>query len=158
MIDANNYLLYATDTIAARILAAPLTFPTYLSLTGTERIFVATQVDAMYAAHQFFSDYNKKTLRFFDSLCDTVVAPTSIQDLGMRNTEFKTRPNPTNDVLNISVSEELVGEEFSIYDISGRKMMSNKIVQANFHCPTANITPGIYFVKIGNLAKKFVKQ
>jgi hypothetical protein len=157
-LDANNYLLYATDTITARIIAAPLTFPTFLSLTQAEKIFVGTQVDAMYAAHQFFSDYNKKTLRFFDSLCDTVAIPTGIADFGMRNAEFGVQPNPTTGDLNVAVSDEMLGEEISVYDLSGRKVISAAVTAVNCKLQTVNLANGIYFVKIGTLAKKFVKQ
>ncbi len=155
-LDADNYLLYASDTIAARILAAPLTFPVFLSLTATEKIFVSTQVDAMYSAHQFYSDYNKKTLKFFDSLCDTVLA--SIFDFGFRDADLEMYPNPASHYLNISVSAEFLGESISVFDISGRKIFEQLIPAINFSVPVFELSGGLYLLKAGTNVKKFMAQ
>lgn len=157
LLDVNNYLLYASDTIAARIIAAPLTFPVFLSLMQTEKVFVSTQVDAMYSAHQFYSDYNKKTLKFFNSLCEPPIL-TSISDFGMQNADLKIQPNPAKDVLNVEVSYELIGEKISIADLNGRIILSERIVSVICQLSTADFPNGVYFLKAGTCIKKFVKQ
>ena len=158
LLDANNYLLYASDTIAARIIAAPLTFPTFLSLSSIEKIFVSTQVDAMYAAHQFYSDYNKKTLRFFDSLCDTGGAPTAVEEIGNLKLEIILSPNPTSGNLNISFAEAMIGEEFLIVDVCGRILVKPRITSSTIHLSTSHLAAGIYFVVMKNMVKKFIKE
>ncbi len=158
LLDVNNYLLYASDTIAARIAATPSAYPYFLSLNGLQRIFVGTQVDAMYAAHQFYSDYNKKTLRFFDSLCDTVSTPSSVEEVRNQNLKIRLTPNPTGNDISVEVDEELIGEEISVLDISGRKFLNAIALNQKTTLTTQNLASGIYFLEIGNSVKKFVKQ
>ena len=155
LLSADKYLLYATDTIGVRIQSSPSSYPQFLTLSATDRIFMATQVDVMYSGHQFFCDYDKRTLEFFNYQC---AIPTDILDFRNDILDFKIQPNPVNDVLSISIPYELVGEEVSVYDLSGRKIMSDKAVRSNVLCPISNITSGIYFVKIRNNTRKFVKQ
>lgn len=155
LLNANGYLLYATDTIAARILATPLSYPQYLTLSATDKVFMATQVDVMYSAHQFFCDYDKRTLEFFNNQC---AAPNAIEDARHETSRIQLNPNPTSDVLQVSVSEEMMGEEISIIDLSGRKIRSTVVSAANLTLETVNLANGIYFLQIGNIIRRFVKQ
>ncbi len=155
LLSADKYLLYATDTIGARILASPASYPQYLTLAATDKLFMATQVDVMYSAHQFFCDYDKRTLEFFNYQC---AIPTDILDFRSEILDFKIQPNPVNDVLSISIPNELVGEELSVYDLSGRKIMNAAVSTINYKLETVNLADGIYFVKIGTQTKKIIKQ
>ncbi len=86
------------------------------------------------------------------------VTTVGFQEFEVFGLQFTVYPNPASGNLNISVPENLIGEEISVFDLSGRKILSEKAVQSNVYCLTSKISSGIYFVKIGNLAKKFVKQ
>ena len=68
-LDSRNYLVLTADSIEARIQAAPSNYPVISSLNLVQYTFVTNEMDIMYAAHQFFSDYNKTTIRFLDSPC-----------------------------------------------------------------------------------------
>ena len=68
-LDARNYLLAASDTISARVTANPSAYPVMSSLTVPQYTFVNNELDIMYAAHQFFSDYNKTTIQFLGAPC-----------------------------------------------------------------------------------------
>ncbi len=68
-LDARNYIKAVSDTLTPIFLANPATYPTYNSLTVAQRLFVTDQYDEMYAAHQFYSDLNKTTIKFLDSQC-----------------------------------------------------------------------------------------
>lgn len=155
LLSADKYLLYATDTIGARILATPASYPQYLTLAATDKLFMATQVDVMYSAHQFFCDYDKRTLEFFNYQCSV---PTAIQDIGQEVLDIRLDPNPTSDNLNISVPQELVGEELSVYDLSGRKIMMSEVRSPKTEVNTSLFAAGIYFVKIRTQTQKFIKQ
>ncbi|MES2621656.1 MAG: T9SS type A sorting domain-containing protein [Bacteroidota bacterium] len=157
LLDGNNYLLYASDSIGARILAAPLTFPVFLSLTQTEKIFVATQVDVMYSAHQFYSDYNKKTLRFFSSLCDTAAIPVSISDFGFAISDFVIHPNPVMDELQVSSSGLQLGETICVYDLSGRVLLEQAISSSPEKIKTNALQAGVYFIRAANKTQRFAK-
>ena len=155
LLTANNYLLYATDTIGARILASPLSYPQYLTLSGTDKVFMATQVDVMYSAHQFFCDYDKRTLEFFNHQCDV---PTSIPESGIRIPDLKLYPNPVSDILNVAVPVDLIGKEVSLFDISGRKIFSRKILNDQFTLSVSEWQWGIYFLQAGTSVIKIVLQ
>lgn len=157
LLDANNYLLYPSDTIAQRILAAPLTFPTFLSLTTTEKIYVSTEVDAMYAGHQFYSDYNKKTLNFFKSPCDTTEAPTGVEEVSVKKPELRVYPNPMKNTLTVE-TESMIGELLYLFDILGNKVFSEQVASTRVVIPTASLQPGIYFVRLGSAVKLIVKE
>ncbi len=155
LLDANKYLLYATDTIGGRILASPASYPQYLTLQASDKLFMATQVDVMYSAHQFFCDYDKRTLEFFNFQCNI---PTAIADFELPMADFKIQPNPVNDVLQVSVSESLIGEEAVVFDLSGREIMKSEIRGQKSELNTSSLAKGLYFLSIKNEVRKFVKD
>ncbi len=158
LLDGNNYLLYASDSIAARIAATPASFLQFLSLPAADKIFMSTQVDAMYSAHQFYSDYNKKTLKFFDSLCDTASMPTGINEMRVSNSGIRIFPNPANGDANLIVNESLQGKGIFVFDATGRKIFEAKIQALTFTLRTGDWEPGVYFIKTKGAVCKFLKQ
>lgn len=72
--------------------------------------------------------------------------------------EWKIFPNPAKDVLNIKVAKELIGKDFSVYDSEGRKVLGDMITNATLKIEMERFLKGVYFLRIGNSAKKFVKQ
>jgi hypothetical protein len=68
VLDANDYFRLNAFSLIARVTSMPAQFPELRSLNDSQRLFVLTQVDAMYADHGFYSDYNRKTLSFFNSV------------------------------------------------------------------------------------------
>jgi hypothetical protein len=69
-LDNKNYLTAAADTLAPIFTANQTLYPTYNKFTIAQRLFVTDQLDEMYAAHHFFSDLNKTTIKFLDSQCN----------------------------------------------------------------------------------------
>jgi len=69
LLDARSYLLLSADSIAARITAHPSGYPVISSLNLVQYTFVTNEMDVMYAAHQFFSDYDKTTIHFLGAPC-----------------------------------------------------------------------------------------
>lgn len=68
-LDGRNYLLAASDTITARASSDPAAYPTISSLNAGQLNFVSNELDIMYGAHQFFSDYSKTTIHFLQFPC-----------------------------------------------------------------------------------------
>jgi hypothetical protein len=68
-LDAKKYLKAAADSISSIYAASPSLYPTFNSLNALQKYYVNCQIDNMYAGHQFFSDLNKTTIKFFDSGC-----------------------------------------------------------------------------------------
>lgn len=59
-------------------------------------------------------------------------------------------PNPANDVINISLKNELANTEVSIVDAMGRVVLNQSIENDFVSLDVANLENGIYFVKIAN--------
>lgn len=76
--------------------------------------------------------------------------PTGIAELGLRNADLKIQPNPANDVVQISVTEELIGVELKLLDIEGRTLTTTTISTSSFKLQTSNWLNGIYLVQISN--------
>ena len=76
------------------------------------------------------------------------------------NADLKIQPNPANDVVQISVTEELIGAELKLLDIEGRTLTVTTISTSNFKLQTSNLSNGIYLVQIsttkGTLTKRLV--
>lgn len=68
-------------------------------------------------------------------------------------------PNPVAEILNINFSE--INQDFiSIYDVNGKliEKINIKTNSQSINLNVSNYEQGIYFVKIGNQSKKFVKK
>jgi hypothetical protein len=69
LLDTKSYLLLTADSIEARVSASPASYPVLSSLNLVQYTFVTNEFDVMYAAHQFFSDYDKTTIHFLGAPC-----------------------------------------------------------------------------------------
>jgi hypothetical protein len=68
-LNSKNYLTAASATISPIILANPSAYPIASSLNAAQYQYFINEIDDMYAAHQFFSDYNKTTIHFLQTPC-----------------------------------------------------------------------------------------
>ncbi len=68
-LDAKNYFTAASSTISADIKAKPANYPVFIGLSLVQQVDALNQIDIMFAAHQFYSDYNKTTIQFLNSQC-----------------------------------------------------------------------------------------
>ena len=86
---------------------------------------------------------------------DTV--STGVEEFQISNSTFQIFPNPTTGMLNVEVSNELIGEEISLLDFTGRKILSAVVSTGNQKLETGNLNAGIYFLKMKNETRKFIK-
>lgn len=64
-----NYFIGFSDSLVTKYQADPTSFPELNSLTPLQKLFVVEQIDLSVSDHQMYSDYNKATLRFFNTQC-----------------------------------------------------------------------------------------
>ncbi|MBK8611513.1 MAG: hypothetical protein IPL84_16630 [Chitinophagaceae bacterium] len=64
-----NYFIGFSDVLINAYTASPASFPELNSLTTLQKIFVVEQVDLSVSDHQMYSDYNRATLKFFNTQC-----------------------------------------------------------------------------------------
>lgn len=74
-LDSRNFLTASSDTISVKILANPSAYPVTSTLTANQLLFYENELDIMFAAHQFYSDYNKTTIGWLTSPCSLVGLP-----------------------------------------------------------------------------------
>ncbi len=70
--------------------------------------------------------------------------------------DFRIYPNPTNTCLQIE-SDGLIIENVEILDVNGKRCIANFNIRNN-RIDISNLKKGVYFVRIGSVVKKFVKQ
>jgi hypothetical protein len=68
-LDNKNYLKATSDSLSKIFLANASLYPTYNGLNAAQQYYVNGQLDNMYAAHQFYSDLDKTSIKFLDSGC-----------------------------------------------------------------------------------------
>lgn len=64
-----NYFMGYSSILVNAFIANSGSFPELLSLTVTQRAFVIEQIDLSVSDHQMYSDYNRATLKFFNTQC-----------------------------------------------------------------------------------------
>jgi len=83
---------------------------------------------------------------------------TGVNDAEGERLNFRIYPNPTNANLNISLPYEFIGEEITVYDLSGRKVITETVTATQLQLETTNFSSGVHFVQIGAATEKFIKE
>lgn len=159
VLDSKNYLLLSSDSLVTRIMANPAAWSAVVSLTGAQQNFVKDQIDAMYAEHKFYSDYNKRTLQFLKSQCNSTT--TATEEAFEPNPTLLLYPNPTSDQVFYQSSEDIT--ELIISDLNGKIQKNKRVFERNGMLELSNLPAGIYLVQVrfanGNIGyQKLVKQ
>lgn len=71
-------------------------------------------------------------------------------------------PNPANSILNVSLTQTTGFRNYDIYDVTGKKLLSDKVDASLTTINVAGLSAGSYIVKLtgdnGNASKMFIKQ
>ncbi len=97
-----------------------------------------------------------------------IVLPTSIYDLGFTNYDLKVYPNPTKDEITIQLNQPLPSGQagnytnqpitFKVFDVFGKEVVSQIVNRKSQIVNVQGLVPGVYFVRVGNMHARFVKQ
>lgn len=87
---------------------------------------------------------------------------TSVEDFGLEK-EISVYPNPSDDVIHISVSDITKDIQIKIFDVSGKEVLMAEIIKNDTSIDASSLKAGIYFVKIQSKTglteiKKFIKK
>jgi hypothetical protein len=129
---------FAGDSVAAIVLANQANWPSLQGLTGAQVGNIINQINCSFTAHQFFSDYNKRTIEFLNYQCSI---PNSITEYTAqeKNCLF---PNPTNGLVYANCyTGKLIIE---VLNNSGQKVLSSP----GFPINVSTLPHGLYFVRI----------
>ncbi len=85
------------------------------------------------------------------------VSPSSVEEFSVFGLQFTVYPNPAStDIVNIKVSEELVGSKLNVFDVTG-KILNKAQIQSQYSIlSTQYYSKGIYFLSIGNQTTKLI--
>jgi PKD repeat protein len=98
-----------------------------------------------------------------DSGCgtDTFTSQVTISGIGLEENQLdvvQLFPNPASETVHIQVSNDMIGENYSITDLAGKELMSGTLSDVT-SVKIDTLASGVYFVLAGNAsAVKFVKE
>lgn len=95
-----------------------------------------------------------------DYTVNVVASPLAVSEITKKDSSFKTYPNPVTDILNID-SESKV-KSISVFDRSGRNVLSSEINQNKFNVNFSKLSAGTYVVTAqtenGSQSVKVIKK
>lgn len=97
-----------------------------------------------------YSDVSQRPVIVYD----VEEAPSGIGQSTVKENGFVLYPNPVSDILHLKNTRGYT--EISIYDITGKTLISKRD-EVNF-VDVSNLKSGVYFIRLGNDVKKFVKK
>lgn len=138
---------YTTDSVVF-LLPAGITQPVHVYFHTSSAISDTGHVKMGFK--NLSDPTNKNTIHTFG----ITTMPTSINQTITPNTYFSIVPNPVTTELKINLSTH------SNFDLQIFNALGEKIIQANNKSAidVSNLNNGIYFVKINNVVRKFVKE
>ena len=75
--------------------------------------------------------------------------------------EIKIYPNPASDFIQLEVENNFIGKHYQITDVTGKEILSGKIVDIETIVPLKQLATGTYFFQIGELIRltfKIIKE
>lgn len=87
----------------------------------------------------------------FELECSNVVL--GVEDVNSFSGEISVFPNPTSSFITFTVSE---GKQYHLFNVYGQELSSHTLEMGTNKIDVSNLRDGIYFLKIGNTAKKIV--
>jgi hypothetical protein len=96
--------------------------------------------------------------RFFNedlADCQVLEMPTAVENI-LPSTSLSIFPNPASNQLNITVSEALIGENYSLYNSVGQLIITHKIQSAQTTLDISNLAQGTYTLVMKGARKVLV--
>jgi PKD repeat protein len=92
---------------------------------------------------------------FSDTITNTIQIGTNSMEENT-NTNFEFYPNPTTHQITINVEKQLLGSVYTIYDYTGKAILTGKILSEQSDIDLGDLSKGIYLLSIGeNLERTF---
>ncbi|GIV29022.1 MAG: hypothetical protein KatS3mg028_0088 [Bacteroidia bacterium] len=99
-----------------------------------------------------------------DMVSDTVnnislykLGTTGINNAGKTNSVFNLYPNPVKDKLNVQYNQR-ISDKISILDVTGRVLKTENISDDLKTLDVSELENGIYYIRINDITKMFIKQ
>ena len=139
-LNSDNFFSGTATDIQSHIQSNPQLWSGFNELTGLQKVAVANLVGVAYGSHNFYSNHNKRTIEFFDNLCET---PVFNNEFIANNNFVKIYPNPsTNQVF---IDTDLIDYEIQIINLSGQVLLSDRNTSK---INISEFAEGVYLVRI----------
>ena len=85
---------------------------------------------------------------------------TNLQTIDFESVNIKLYPNPTNEIINLSIPEKIkiIDSEIKIFDEGGKEIINKKIQSNSMQINLRRVNPGVYFAKIYSEGNVFIKR
>lgn len=141
-IDQNDELTFSVNLLNSE------TLPDWLYFDEQSYIFIAAPTEENIGEYNIqYSATDLYDVTTSDNFKITVKEITDIE--AIEKEEVSIYPNPFNDVIFVQVTEDNIGSEYILSDISGRIIKIGKINQEKIIIQTKNISNGAYSLQIG---------
>jgi Secretion system C-terminal sorting domain len=139
-LNAKSYLTKSANDITAEIVANPLAWPVLLSLSNVQRDFVKGQIEYLWTAHSFTTEFMYYEIRFLKNPCNTVGSIGKSIDNELFVSLY---PSPASSFVAIPNTIERV----RLFDLSGQLMM-DKYTNGQNQLDISGLANGLYFVEM----------
>lgn len=135
----DGYLIKSPDQIESEVIANPSNWPVIVGLTGAQRQFVLDQIQVLWSAHHFHTDYMAADFNFISNPCGAL--------LGTRSPDYQwgltVYPNPGSGQFNVSETIHSA----RVFDLNGRLMLEPVIRNESTQFDISMLPTGLYFVQ-----------
>ncbi len=94
--------------------------------------------------------------------CKTTSTKVNIGNVGINEagyeTEFSIYPNPVNSELIVTTPEMQQRKQVTLFDACGRHINNWQLTGNKTSIPVSSLATGVYFLKVDNIVRKFIKQ
>jgi hypothetical protein len=102
----------------------------------------------VYAAGQF--DNSNSVINGHEYVAMYHQVATGFTEQTMCNDQLKISPLPAINIVSIAVSDNLIGTEYTIYNLVGKSLITGYLLSANNSVDISGIPAGIYLLKLAN--------
>jgi hypothetical protein len=93
---------------------------------------------------------------FSDTITNTIQIGTNSMEENT-NTNFEFYPNPSTHQITINIEKQLLGSVYTIYDYTGKSILSGKILSEQSVIDLVDLSKGIYLLSIGENLERTLK-
>ncbi len=132
-------------------------FDSVLTQSGNDFMSCAYQADTLYTV---WGDNRSGRMNIY--FAKTIASSNMNVGITLLDGEAALRwdlfPNPTLGNLTVSVDAALVGKEIQVLSTRGEVLSLVRIEQTEFQLNTVSLLPGVYFLRIGEELRKFIRD
>ena len=133
-----------------------ITFDSLIAQNGNDFMSCVYRADTLYSV--WGDTRNGKMNIYFVRTIASTNTNIGISLLEGEEALFNISPNPVQEELTVSISQQLLGKEVDVFDTNAKILyhatLRDSIIKINLN----SFSSGTYFLKIGNEVKKFVKR